>query len=303
MSRITRVFREGFLGVIRHFALSLSSISSVTVTLLLMAVFLLLSVNINSITHQLESSVQIHVQIDDQHETQEQIDAIRAQIEAIPSVSHITYSSKEEELETFIQINGDESDVAEKLYGPFRGDNNPLLNAFIVQTSTGESMNAVTEQIEAIDGIFNASHGGTATMLFVQTLGNVRNVGFVIVVALGFIAIFLISNTIRTSIHSRRREISIMRTVGATNWYIRWPFIIEGMVIGLIGSIIPILVTIFGYKYLFQFANGLIWNQVLTLVPVTPLVFEISGLLVMIGTVVGALGSLFSVGKFLRWSR
>ena len=147
------------------------------------------------------------------------------------------------------------------------------------------------------------AYGGDATGNFLKTLESIRNIGFGIVVALAVIAIFLISNTIRVSIHSRRREISIMRTVGATNWYIRWPFIIEGMIIGLIGSIIPIVLTVFGYRYLFNSNQGFLISKMFSLVPTFPLVIETSLILALIGMGVGAIGSILSVGKQLRWTR
>lgn len=301
MSRILRHIKEGFLGVTRHFALSLSSISSVTVTLVIMGVFLMISSNLNEITKSLTSSVQIHVQIKQENEDQASIDRIQAAIQALPNVATVEFSNKDEELEAFIQLN--DAEDAEEMFGPMRGENNPMLNAFLVQASSGDSLKEVSDNIAAIDGVFKSTYGGGATQTFVNVLDQVRNVGFVIVFGLGAIAIFLISNTIRVSIHSRRREISIMRTVGATNWYIRWPFIIEGMIIGLIGAILPILLTIFGYKYLFELTGGFLFTRLFSLVAVTPLVYEISGILALIGIFVGALGSIFSVGKFLRWTR
>ncbi|QIK68883.1 ABC transporter permease [Erysipelothrix sp. HDW6C] len=301
MSRVLRHFKEGFLGVVRHFALSLSSISSVTVTLLIMALFLLLSANIMQITEQMESNVQIHVQVKKEFEGQEKTDKIEAAIRALPHVTSVTFSSKADELEAYIALN--DADDAEQMFGSFRGENNPMLDAFLVSADTGENLKTVSAAIATIEGVEKSTYGGDATSQFVSGLEQIRNVGFFIVAALGVIAVFLISNTIRVSIHSRRREISIMRTVGATNWYIRWPFIIEGMIIGLLGALIPILVTIFGYKYLFDSTGGYLYSKMFSLVAVTPLVYQISGVLALIGAVVGSIGSLLSVGKFLRWTR
>lgn len=301
MSRITRHIKEGFFGVIRNFPLALSSISSVTVTLLIMAVFLLLSSNLSQVTTQLESSVQIHVQVNPEFESQENLDRIENEIKSIEYVSKVTFSSKDEELEAYIRLS--DSEDAEEMYGSFRGENNPMRNAFLVESSSGEQISGIAEKIRGIEGVEKAKYGGDETAVFVKGMESVRNIGLIIVAALGVIAVFLISNTIRVSIHSRRREISIMRTVGATNWYIRWPFIIEGMIIGFIGAIIPILTTIFGYKYILDITGGFLFSKMLTLVPIMPLVQEISIGLVLIGVGVGALGSLFSVGKMLRWSR
>lgn len=300
MTRILRHIKEGFVGVFRNFALSLSSISSVTVTLLIMAAFLLLSSNLSQITTQLESSVQIHVQVNASFESQEELDRIEKEIKDIENVSTITFSSKGDELEAFIAL--DDSEDYQAMYGSYRGETNPLLHAFLVDSTKPESLSAIADSIRLIEGVENAGYGGDKTALFVNAMQSIRNVGIIIVAALGVIAVFLISNTIRVSIHSRKREISIMRTVGATNWYIRWPFIIEGMLIGLIGSLVPIAVTYFGYTYLMNTTGGNLFF-VLTLVPSMPLILNVSLILMGIGVVVGALGSIFSVGKMLRWTR
>lgn len=300
MTRILRHIKEGFIGVFRNFALSLSSISSVTVTLLIMAAFMLLSSNLSQITTQLETSVQIHVQVNESFESQEELDRIEKEIKAIDGVSNVTFSSKDEELEAFIAL--DDSEEYQEMYGSYRGEANPLLHAFLVDSSKPENLSTIADSIRLIEGVENAGYGGDKTALFVNAMQSIRNVGLIIVAALGVIAVFLISNTIRVSIHSRRREISIMRTVGATNWYIRWPFIIEGMLIGLMGSLLPILATYFGYTYLMNTTGGNLFF-VLTLVPTMPLVLNVSLVLMGIGVIVGALGSIFSVGKMLRWSR
>lgn len=301
MNRIFKHFKEGFLGVVRNLALSMSSVSSVTITLLLMGMFLFLSANIDAITKRLEQSVQIHVTINYDHEAEEQIEAIENQIRSIDQVLDVEFSDKDQEFEYWIALNG--SDQAEELYGEYRGENNPMRHAFLVTVREGQYIEDVAAQIRDIEGVFRSSAGGSGTGDFMSALTTIRDVGFVVVIALSVIAVFLISNTIRVSIHSRRREISIMRSVGATNWYIRWPFIIEGMIIGLVGSIIPILVSIFGYQYLLGEMRTNFLAGTLGLLPVDPLAYEVSLVLVGIGVLVGALGSLFSVGKFLRWSR
>ncbi len=301
MSRVLRHIKEGFQGVTRHFAMALSSISSVTVTLVIMAFFLLLSSNVELITLKLEQSVQIHVLISKDVTQEEEFAALQTEIEFIPGVQTVTFSDKHAEFEAWIENVGAEK--AEQLYGGYRGENNPMLDAFIVETYSGSDLKEITEQINVLEGIEEVNYGGDTSTSFISTLSTIRNFGFGIVVALAVIAVFLISNTIRATIHSRRKEISIMRTVGATNWYIRWPFIIEGMIIGLIGSIIPIALTIFGYRYIYVQSGGFLISKMFELSPVYPLVFEISIVLAVIGMGVGAIGSLFSVGKQLRWTR
>lgn len=301
MNRISRHIKDGFLGVFRHFALSLSSISSVTVTLMLMSIFLFLNVNLESITKNVEDSVQIHVQIDREFADDETVEKLESQLLNIDKVTAANFSSRAEELEYFIEL--DDTTESEQLYGPYRGENNPFMDAFLVTIDKGEYIKEVTNDIKEIEGVFHASSGGDGTAKLMTTLEQVRNVGFITVVVLGLVAVFLISNTVRVTVQSREKEISIMRTVGASNWYIRWPFIIEGMIIGLLGAVIPVIASIGLYNYLITGSGGIIWSSMFKLVPANPLAYQISGILVLIGMTVGAVGSSITVGRLLRWTR
>lgn len=300
MTRLFRPIKEGFFGVTRNLAMAVSSVSSVTVTLLIMSFFLILSVNIETITYRLEEAVQIHV-ILEKEVFQEKIDIIQSEIEFIPGVSEVVFSDKDNEFEMWIANFDDPK--AEEMYGSYRGEENPMRDAFIVNSATGADIAAIAKQIENFEGIDSVNYGGDVSTGFISSLSKIRDFGFILVAGLSVIAIFLISNTIRVSIVSRSREISIMRTVGATNWFIRWPFIVEGMIIGLIGSIIPVLITVFGYRYLYNETGGFLFTKMFSLAPTMPLVINASLIVIGIGIGVGAIGSIFSVGKQLRWTR
>lgn len=302
MNRIIKPIKEGFYGVSRNMALALSSISSVTITLLLMGVFLVLSANVQEITTRLEQSVQIYVMISNDFSSEEQIASIQNEISSNPLVLTTQFSSKDEEMNYLIESQGEDAELAEEMYGPYMGENNPMLNSFLVTVKDGGTILDVKEAISQIEGVAKVRTGGSVQE-FMTGLDTVRNIGFTIVIALSIIAVFLISNTIRVSIFSRRREIAIMRTVGAGNWYIRWPFIIEGIIIGVFGALIPVLTIIFGYRYVFEVSNGNLLSEAFGLLPVNPLVIEISLVLVALGVLVGVMGSIFSVGRFLRWQR
>ncbi len=298
MNRILRHIKDGFVGVFRHFALAFSSMSSMTVTLLLMAVFVLLSQNINQITKQIEENVSIYVQIEEELTAEDHL-ALETDIKAISGVAEVIYSDKHEELEHFIEGRGEEG---EEVFGGFRGDDNPFYDTFIINLTPSSDIKEVAAAIQENENIFKVTYGGEATQNLMDIMGNIRNVGFVFVVILSFVAIFLISNTIGATIHSRSEEISIMRTVGATNWYIRWPFIIEGIIIGVLGSLIPIAITIFGYTELYsKQASSL--DSFFTLIKPDPLVWQVSGIIILSGALIGAIGSLISVSRRLRWTR
>ena len=202
-------------------------------------------------------------------------------------------------MEDFIAKRGDEG---EELFGQFRGDENPFLDALIINIKSGHDVNPVREGVTQLDGIYKVSIGSESIQQLMDAMQTFRNAGLVFVLVLGGIAIFLISNTIGATIHSRDEEIAIMRTVGATNWYIRWPFIIEGMIIGLLGPIVPILIVVIGYdKFYTTQYEGL--GSMFSLVPVDPLVWQVSIVLLLLGVAVGALGSLITVSRRLRWTR
>lgn len=299
MSRFLRHIKEGFVGAFRHGALLFSSAFSVTITLILMAVFMLLNSNIGEITRQIEQQVSLYVQIDNEAQ-QDAITTLGDGIKSLPGVSNVVFSDKDAELEFLIEDGGV---LAEELYGPYRGEDNPLLNAYIVNVQTGASIRTLATSILELDNVFQVRYGGDATEQFLQFLEQIRNSGFVFVIALSGIAIFLISNTISATVHSREKEISIMRTVGATNWFIRWPFIIEGMIIGMIGSIIPILITVFGYNAVYHSQTGQNLSMFFRLLAPEPVVWEVSGMVLLVGVGVGALGSLYTVSRRLRWTR
>lgn len=300
MSRLWYHIKEGFRGVFRHLAMSLSSASAVTITLILVGVFLVINACLQQVTTGLEESVQIVAKIDEAYNNDEGIEALQKQISQIAGVEVITYSSKDDQLQVLIdQFPDGNGDIFES----YMGTENPLQAAFNVSSESGTDIALLSEQITAIEGISRVLNGGVATVNFVNSLSQIRQYGYFVVLALGFLAIFLIANTIRITIYSRNREISIMRTVGASNWFIRMPFLIEGMIIGLLGSIIPVAIITFGYNFLYNKVGGFILSSMFVLPPVMPLVKDISLIIVGIGVLVGLVGSFFSISKHLRWSR
>ena len=298
MNRIIRHLKDGFLGVFRHFALSFSSISSMTVMLLLMALFMLLNENLVQVTQEIEENVALYIQITDGTE-QEDINKLQQDVKNISGILQVRFSSKEDELDYFIASSGEEG---ESLYGGFRGDENPFLDVLIANVRSGSNVKTLSDDLSTLDNVFKVSYGGDGTQTLIDVMSQVRDIGFVFVIVLSAVAVFLIANTISATIYSRQKEISIMRTVGATNWYIRWPFVIEGMIIGLLGSVVPVLLTIFGYSKFYELQNASLGGM-FKLVPAEPLVWEVVGILVLTGAVVGALGSLITVSRRLRWTR
>ena len=295
MNRIIRPFKEGFVGLIRHLAMSFSSIMAVMITLTIVSLFVMLTVNIQEITKSIEAKVQIHVQIKNDVELPG-IGELERSIRALDGVVEVVFSDKDKELNQFIDAYGEEG----KIFEMYRGEKNPLRNAFIIEVEDANTIDSISKRVERLDGIESVNYGGVNAIKLVDILNSVRDSGFILVGFLGFLALFLIANTIKMSIHSRIHEISIMRTIGATNGFIRAPFVIEGILIGFLGAIAPVLISIFGYQYLYNAMGGILLSNLFILRPVFPFVYYLSYLLVLLGISVGLFGSYISVTRYLR---
>lgn len=296
--KLGRHIKEGFIGVIRHSAMSISAATAVTITLLLVSLFLLLTLNIQQITKNVEESVQIHVKILDSANA-EVINATKAGITKLPGVRKVTYSDKNAELDRFIAAFGADG----KIFEMYRGETNPLRNAYLVDVQKSTALDVLAAKIEKLKGIESVNYGGENTLRLVSLMDSLSKGGLLLVTILSLLAIFLISNTIKITIYARSVEIYIMRTLGATNHFIRFPFLIEGILIGLMGSIIPILITIFGYQYLYTQLHGVLVSNLFILRPVFPMVYQVSGILAGLAVLVGLTGSFISVTRHLRWKR
>lgn len=288
-------FRASLKGLRRHMAMTVSAASAVTVTLILMSLFLILTGNITSFTTNIEQDFKIHVSID-MVKTDDEIKALQSDIEKMDGIKSITFSSKDDELEEMISKRAG-------IFEMYRGEANPIPNAFIIEVSNPEEVPAITEKLEAIDGIEKAQYGGETINDMINAFTSLRNGGAVFVIALGALAIFLISNTIKMTIYARNDEISIMRNVGAANWFIKTPFVMEGMFIGFFGAAIPAALTYFGYGALYNMLGGYFFSSMFIMQPVAPFVYYICGALLLSGVAVGIIGSFLAVSKYLRWKR
>jgi len=298
MNRIIRPIKEGLIGLVRHLAMSVSSIMAVMVTLFLVSLFLVLNVNLQQISDSVQAKVQIHVQIKNDVDLTG-IGELKRSILEIPGVIVVEYSDKDDELNHFIESYGEEG----KIFEMYRGEKNPLRNAFIIEVVDGKQIETISNKIEVLPGIESVNYGGLNALKLIDILNSIKDSGLILVLVLGILAIFLITNTIKMSIHSRMSEIQIMRTIGATNGFIRAPFLVEGLLIGFFGAIIPIIISIVGYKYLFDSMNGVLLSSIFVLKPVFPFVYQLSYLLILLGVLVGLLGSFISVSRYLRTVR
>ena len=297
---ISRPLKEGFRGVARHWGMSISASIAVTITLVMISLFMIFSFNLENFTKDIESSLEISVLVDYDYESKEQIDRIDSELNAITGVAEVTFSSKEQEFEYY--LNSFEDTSTRSAFEPFR-DDNPMHNAFYIEAKSGDVIESIATEAKQIEGVDTVSYGGQSTIDIVGAMSSVRKIGFVIVIAMTLLAVMLIQNAIKLTISSRKDEISIMRNVGATNRFIRSPFLIEGIITGILGSIIPIALSIGGYTYLYKMTGGHMLSNMFNLLSPDPFIYQLSIGLAAIGIVVGYVGSWISVTRYLRWKR
>lgn len=298
INRFFRHIKEGFINILRNFAMSLSSITAVSITLLLVGAFFIITTNITSISESIKSSLTILVKID-REISEDDVVILKEKIENIDHVKAVEYSSRHEELEKQINLYPQQADY----YRRHEGKDNPLYDVFIIEVKDADYLSAINEQVANLKGIHSAEQGGEGVDKLIIALNKIQSVGWILVGVLTLLALYLISNTIKTTIYSHRDEIVIMRTVGASNGFIRAPYLVGGIIIGVSGAIIPMLIMIFGYKYLYETTGGILMSKMFTLEPVYPFTIYLSLLLLAIGLLVGFFGSFVSVSRYLRWKR
>lgn len=291
-----RNVRDSFKGVFRNFALSMASISCITITLIIVAIAIILSYNVNNFTAEVEKDMTIVVFLNKEI-TEEKTKELEDTIDGFNYVESISFKDKMEISDEMMESSPDYKLVLEKYNDR---EDNPLMDTFHVKVTDINQIENVAKQIEQLEDVVSVKYGEGMVDQLVSVFDVVKNVSIVTVVALVLVTAFLISNTIKITINSRQREIEIMRLVGASNLNIKIPFIFEGLFLGLLGSIIPIIATVFGYVAVYQKFNGQMFSPFIKLIIPEPFVYYISLVLVTIGVLVGMFGSWRAVKKHLK---
>lgn len=288
--------------MIRNGWMSFASVSSIAISLFILGIFLLLTLNVNFLAQQIEQQVEIKVYLD-VNIPKEQIGPLQNEIAAIEQVSKVTFVSKEEGIVILRDRLGENG---KGLLEGFDGENNPLNDSFTVEVKEPREVGIAAQKINELNNgkqakpIYRVNYGqGTVETMFKATQV-VRYIGLILVAGLALTAMFLIANTIKLTILSRRREIAIMKLVGATNSFIRWPFFIEGAILGIVGSIVPTGILLYGYWELMNVTQLDLSMLMIKLLPFDQVCYVLAGLLLGIGIMIGIFGSTLSVRKFLR---
>ena len=290
-----RGIRDAFKSVFRNFSLSIASVSCISITLIVVAIALVASLNVNSFTESIKKDVTIVVFIDSKATDLEFTD-IYEKIKDINNVDTVVPKTKEQAKEEMMK----DSDILASVMGDWDDDELPLKDSFTIKVKKLEDIKKTVKDIKTIQLVETVKYGENMVEKMITAFDFIEKVTIVIVLALVLVNIFLIVNTIKLAIFSRKREISIMRLVGASNFSIKYPFVVEGMVIGVIGSIIPILLVVYGYTYLYAYFDGILFSRLIKLIEPQPFIYIVSLAVLGLGIVVGMIGSSRAVRKYLK---
>lgn len=286
---------ESFKGVFRNFSLSLASISCITITLILVGLAILLSYNVNNFTRNIEKDMTIVVFLD-RKVSKEDINEVKEKIDDLSNIKSITFNSKNEVKEKMQK----ESDVFDSILSEYTDENNPLQDTYLVKVKDINKIGDTADSIKKIENVDIVKYGEGSVEELVKIFDMVKKITYIAVIALILVTAFLISNTIKITIQNRRREIEIRRLVGASNYFIKQPFFFEGIILGFLGSIIPIFICCYGYSYLYKKLGGKVFTEIITLIKPSSVIYTIMIALIIIGVVVGAFGSYRAVRKYLK---
>ena len=292
---IGRNISDAFKGVFRNFSLSLASISSIAITLILVGFAIIVSYNINNFANDIEKDVTIVAFIDRKTENKDSL-SIKEKILKLPNIASVVYKSKEEVKRDMQKQN----EVFDNIMSEYDATSNPLQDTYSIKVKDINNISKTASDIKKMKYISSVKYGEGMVEELVSTFNIVKKVTFIVVIALIFVTAFLISNTIKITISNRKREIEIMRLVGASNTYIKMPFFFEGVILGALGSILPIFICGYGYVYFYEKFGGNFFSPIISLVNPDQIILNIVILVLVIAISVGALGSYRAVKKYLK---
>ena len=290
-----RSLRDAFKSVVRNFSLSLASITCITITLIIIAAALLISENVSNFTTEIEKDVTIVAFLDSDVKESTR-DDFELGLKKNMNIENFTFKSKAEVKQDMQKENETFSTVLEE----WDDAENPLKDTYTIKVNDVNLIGKTAKEIESMDGVNSVQYGEGLVEKLVGVFDAIEKITIVAAGALIIVTVFLIINTIKLTIFSRKREIGIMRLVGASNTRIKLPFVIEGVILGMIGSIIPILLIIFGYTALYDYFGGVLFSPVIKLINPMPFIINTSIIVLIIGMGVGMIGSARAVRRYVK---
>ena len=290
---IVYFFKQAGKSLFRHGWMGAASILTTAIALLILGIFVLVMMNVNLISGEIESNLEIIVWIEADANI-EIIENIGAYLQNLRQVTHVRHVPKEEGLDMLNITFGDAYDLHHTLGGA-----NPLQDFYVVRVYDPEAVRTVAQSIGTVPHVESVLYGQDYLDYILSLLYWMRMIGIGMTSLLAAAAIFLIGNTVRLTVYARSNEITIMKYIGATNWFVRWPFLIEGMFLGAIGAVIAAVSIYFGYSVLVGYIAPAI--SFIPLIQDRELLLNIAGLLVVIGTFLGGIASYLALGRYLRF--
>ena len=291
--------RQGLHSMVKNRLMSVASIGVLTVCLLITGVAGLFTLNVGSLMDYLGSQNETVVYLDEDL-TEEGLAAVDSAMRSISGLREVTYVSKDEALDRMKESMGENA----YLFDVFEGSENPFLANYRVVLDDVSDLPEIQPQLEAIEGVSSVGAPMQLSQMFTSIHKGVSLVCIILVAVLGFVSVVVISNTIRLTVFARRKEINIMKYVGATNGFIRLPFFVEGVTVGLIAGAISTVVVLGGYQLLLVFAVDLpgFWGTLLagTLLPLSRVWYLVLGGFLLFGMLIGSLGTASSIRKYLK---
>ena len=290
-----RSVRDAAKSVIRNFSLSLASISCISITLIIVALAVIASFNVQNFTQAIEKDMTIVVFLDNDVD-EDDIEKVENKIKKLSNVESYTFQTKQEVKEMMQK----ESEVFKTVLDTWEDDESPLKDTYQVKVKNVEKIKNTALKIESIDKVSVVRYGEGMVDKMIEAFSSIEKVTYIVVIALVLVTVFLIVNTIKLTISARRKEIGIMRLVGASNITIKLPFIVEGMILGLFGSIVPVILTTYGYFAFYKHFDGYLYSRLIQLIEPEPFIYQASLIVIGIGILVGMIGSASAVRKYLK---
>lgn len=290
-----RSFRDAFKSVIRNFSLSLASITCITITLIIIAASFLISENVRNFTSLIEQDVTVVVFMANDV-TDEELKLFEDKISKIENIDYYDFSSKQE-----VKANmAKDYESLKTVLDDWEESENPLKDTYTIKVVDIEKIKDTVNDISSFEKVDSVQYGEGLVEKMLSAFSAVEKITLICALALVVVTVFLIINTIKLTIFSRKQEIYIMRLVGASNMRIKLPFIIEGIVLGIIGSVLPVIIIIFGYTALYNRMGGVLFSSLIKLVKPIPFIFNLSIVVIAIGILVGMIGSARAVRRYVK---
>lgn len=292
INTLKHYFIDAFKSLKRNRTLSLAAMITVFITFFIFGTFMLIGLNFNKAVEDVASKIEIKVYLDDEIKLVDQRE-IEIKITEQEGVEEVIYETREEAFLNFKESFKNNPGLLEG----YDLEKNPLQNSFIVKLEDPEFAEPITTAVDEMEGIDSISNQRDMIESISSFVKVVRYLGLGLFIVFIGVSIFLITNTTKITVFSRRREIGIMKYVGATDWFIRWPFIIEGIIIGIFGSLVSVLLLYFGYEVIYNYIVSSTF--MVTLLEPGFIMMNLGLGFIGGGIVIGAIGSAIALRKFL----